>query len=50
MEMFVLMLLILMAAVLITFSGEIYMYLCLTLGSIMSDIKDKIDSIIGRKK
>ena len=50
MEMFLLMLVIVMFAVLITYSGEIYLYLCLTLGSIMADIQDKIKSIIGRKK
>jgi hypothetical protein len=50
MEMLILVFLILIAATVITFSGEIYMYLCLTLGSLMADIKDKIDSIISRKK
>jgi hypothetical protein len=50
MEMFILILIILIFATAITFSGEIYMYLCLTLGSLMADIKDKLDSIIGRKK
>jgi len=50
MEMLILVILILMAATIITFSGEIYMYLCLTLGSLIADIKDKLDSIISRKK
>jgi len=50
MDMFLLGVVIIMCAVLITFSGEIYLYLCLTLGSIMADIQDKIKSIIGRKK
>jgi len=50
MEMFILIVVILIFATAITFSGEIYMYLCLTLGSLMADIKDKLDSIISRKK
>jgi hypothetical protein len=50
MEMFLLMFLIIIFAIAITYSGEIYLYLCLTLGSLMTDIKDKLDSIIGRKK
>ena len=50
MEMFILIALILIVATVITFSGEIYMYLCLTLGSLVADIKDKLDSIISRKK
>ena len=49
-EWLLLSLLILMAAILITRSGEIYLYLSLVFGSIISDIKNKIDSIIGRKK
>ena len=39
MEMFLLGALILMAAVMITFSGEIYLYLSLVFGSIIKDIK-----------
>lgn len=50
MEMFLLGVIIIMFAAVIAFSGEIYMYLCLTLGSLMSDIKDKLKSIISRKK
>ena len=50
MEMFILIVVILIFATAITFSGEIYMYLCLTLGSLMADIKDKLYSIISRKK
>ena len=50
MEMFLLMLVIIMFAIAITYSGEIYMYLSLTLGSLVADIKDKLDSIISRKK
>ena len=49
-DWFILVFLILMAAIMVFRSGEIYMYLCLTLGSLMADIKDKLDSIIGRKK
>ena len=50
MEMFLLMVIILMVAIMVTYSGEIYMYLSLTLGSLVADIKDKLDSIISRKK
>jgi len=50
MEALLLMLVIIMFAVLITYSGEIYLYLSLTLGSLMADVQDKIKSIIGRKK
>ena len=50
MEALLLMLVIIMFAVLITYSGEIYLYLSLTLGSLMADIQDKIKSIVGRKK
>jgi len=50
MEMFLLMVIILMVAIMVTYSGEIYMYLSLTLGSLVVDIKDKLDSIISRKK
>ncbi len=39
MEMFLLGVLIIMAAVAITFSGEIYVYLSLVFGSIIEDIK-----------
>lgn len=49
MEMFLLMFFILLSAVLITYSKEVYLYLSLVLGSIITDIKKKIDSIIGRK-
>jgi len=50
MEALLLMLVIIMFAVLITYSGEIYLYLSLTLGTLMADVQDKIKSIIGRKK
>lgn len=49
MEMFILMMFILMAATMVAFSAEIYLFLSLMFGSIISDIKKKIDSIIGRK-
>ena len=49
-DWFILVFLILMAAIMVFRSGEIYMYLVLTLGSLMADIQDKIKSIIGRKK
>ena len=48
--MIILSLLIFMVAVIIAYSKEIYLYLVLTLGSIMADIIDIINSIIGRKK
>ena len=50
MEMIILSLLIIMVAFVIVFSKEIYLYLVFTLGSIMADIIDMINSIIGRKK
>jgi len=49
-DWFILVFLILMAAIMVFRSGEIYMYLVLTLGSLVADIQDKIKSIIGRKK
>ena len=39
MEMFLLGALILMAAVMVTFSGEIWLYLTMVFGSIIKDIK-----------
>lgn len=50
MEMFVLMVVILMSAIVITYSSEIYLYLCMVLGSFFNDVKNKVKSIIGRKK
>jgi len=50
MEMILLASIILIFAILITYSAEIYLYLSLILGSLIEDIKDKIDSIISRKK
>ena len=49
-EWFILLFLILMAAIMVFRSNEIYMILVLTLGSMMSDIIEKVKSIIGRKK
>ncbi len=49
MEMFLLMFFIIMSALAITYSKEIYLDLTLVLGSLITDIKNKIDSIIGRK-
>ena len=39
-DWFLLLLLIAMAAVLITSSREVYMYVCLVLGSLIEDIKN----------
>ena len=39
-DWFILLLLIAMAAVLITSSKEVYMYVCLVLGSLLEDIKN----------
>ena len=50
MEMFLLAILILMSAVVITYSGEIWLYICLTIGSIIKDIKNKFNTTITRKK
>ena len=50
MEMFLLMVVILIFAVAITYSGEIYLYLCLLFGSIISDIKKKLNTTKSRKK
>ena len=50
MEMFVLMVVILMSAIVITYSSEIYLYLCMALGSFFNDVKNKVKSITGRKK
>ena len=50
MEWTILILIILMFAIAITYAGEIYLFLTLSLVSLISDIKDKLDSIISRKK
>ena len=39
-DWFILLLLIAMAAILITSSKEVYMYVCLVLGSLIEDIKN----------
>jgi hypothetical protein len=39
-DWFILLLLIAMAAVLITSSKEVYLYVCLVLGSLLEDIKN----------
>jgi len=39
-DWFILLLLIAMAAVLITSSREVYMYVCLVIGSLIEDIKN----------
>ena len=50
MEMIILMLVILMSAIPITYAGDIYLYLTLTLGSFINDIKNKFNTTITRKK
>jgi ABC-type Fe3+-siderophore transport system permease subunit len=50
MEWLLLILIIMMTAVAVAYSGEIYLYLSLVFGSMIRDIQDKINSIIGRKK
>jgi len=50
MEWLLLILIIVMTAVAVAYSGEIYLYLSLVFGSMIRDIQDKINSIIGRKK
>jgi len=41
MEMFIMMLLIIMCAIVITYSKEIYIYVTLVLGSLINDIQNK---------
>jgi len=41
MEMFIMMLLIIMCAIAITYSKELYIYVTLVLGSLMNDILNK---------
>ena len=48
--MFNLMIVILMSAIAITYAGEIYLYLSLTLGSFINDIKNKFNTTKTRKK
>ena len=50
MEWLLLILIIMMTAVAVAYSGEIYLYLSLVFGSMIRDIQDKINSIISRKK
>ena len=50
MEWLLLILIIMMTAVAVAYSGELYLYLSLVFGSMIRDIQDKINSIIGRKK
>jgi len=47
-DWFILLLLIAMAAVLITSSREVYLYVCLVLGSIIDDIKNFINKTRGK--
>ena len=50
MEWTLLILIIIMFAIAITYAGEIYLFLTLSLGSLISDIKDKFNSTKSRKK
>ena len=43
MEMFILMVFILMAALAVTYSKEIWLYTCLVLGSLLKDIQSKVE-------
>jgi len=48
MEMFVLMVVILMSALMITYNKEIYLYLCLVLGSLLKDIQSKVEKLFKK--
>jgi len=48
MEMFVLMVIILMSALVITYNKEIYLYLCLVLGSLLKDIQSKVEKLFKK--
>jgi hypothetical protein len=48
MEMFVLMVVILMSALVITYNKEIYLYLCLVLGSLLKDIQSKVEKLFKK--
>jgi len=50
MEMFVLMVVILMSALMITYNKEIYLYLCLVLGSLLKDIQSKVKKLFKKGK
>ena len=49
MEMIILMVVILMSAITVTYFNEIYLYISLVLGSLINDIKKKINSTKTRK-
>ena len=48
-ELFLLMFIVLMFAIAMVYSVEVYAYVCLILGSIMRSIKNFIDTTLGRK-
>lgn len=48
MEMFILMVVILMSALVITYNKEIYLYLCLVLGSLLKDIQSKVEKLFKK--
>ena len=48
-ELFLLMFIVLMFATAIVYSVEVYAYVCLVLGSIIRDIKNFINTTLGRK-
>jgi len=48
MEMFVLMVVILMSALMITYNKEIYLYLCLVLGSLIKEIQSKVEKVLKK--
>jgi hypothetical protein len=50
MEMFLLIIIILMSAIAVAYAGEIYLYLSIVIGSIISDIKNKFNTTKSRKK
>jgi hypothetical protein len=49
MEMLLLSLFIILAGMAIAYAGEIYLYLTLVFGSTITDIQNKIKSILKRK-
>lgn len=46
--MFILMVVILMSALVITYNKEIYLYLCLVLGSLLKDIQSKVEKLFKK--
>ena len=48
MEMFLLMLVILISAIAISYSKEIWTYLCLVLGSLLKDIQSIVEKLIKK--